>query len=83
MKQKQLRKKKGRGIMKALTVMMILAIAGVAVYYYLNQEEIESIDSFEGCVAFGFPVLEMDPVRCVTLAGQIFYEDPRTTACSS
>lgn len=52
----------------------ILVIAVIVLFIYLNISTISGVNSFEECVAAGYPVMETYPRQCRTPDGRIFVE---------
>jgi hypothetical protein len=63
--------KKGLFVIAFLGFIIILL---VVVYITLDSKTVREINSFEECVAFGFPVMESYPRQCRTADGRNFVE---------
>ncbi len=64
--------------MKALYIIIVALLIIVAVYlwYYQNQNtDLANIDTFEDCVAAGYPVMESYPRQCRTPNGRTYIEN--------
>lgn len=56
-----------------VVVLLIVVAVTVAVVAMLNKANVTStIDSFEDCVAAGYPVMESYPEQCAVPGGQSF-----------
>ncbi|MFC1629852.1 Gmad2 immunoglobulin-like domain-containing protein [Patescibacteria group bacterium] len=69
--------------MKKLTFVIILIVIGFIFIVVLGNRDVEapsetpglSINSFEECIAVGYPILESYPRQCKTPDGETFIED--------
>lgn len=59
-----------------LSAIIIILLAGGAAgtFYYFSRQKIKVIDSFEKCVAAGYPLMESYPSRCALPDGRVFAE---------
>lgn len=58
---------------KFITAVLIILIASsIGGYYLYNQQKIAQVNSFEDCVAAGYPVMESMPQKCRTPDGRNF-----------
>lgn len=53
-------------------LLFICAVLLVGGYYFYNKRRIKLIDSFDGCVDAGYPILESYPEQCMTPDGRSF-----------
>ncbi|MFA5013236.1 MAG: Gmad2 immunoglobulin-like domain-containing protein [Candidatus Paceibacterota bacterium] len=58
-----------------LLVILIVVVLAVAVFYYANKTEPIVVNSFDECVAAGYPVMESYPEQCKTPDGKTFVRD--------
>ncbi len=57
-----------------ILIIVVIAIAGTGWWIYKNDKPV-SINSFEECVAAGYPIMESYPEQCRTPEGQTFTRD--------
>lgn len=63
---------------KIIIGISLLIIIGASMFLYRESKKnelVRSIQSFTGCVAAGFPVMESFPARCITPDGRSFTQD--------
>lgn len=63
-----------KNFLALIVLVIVLALAWAGYAWYTSSQKIAQIDSFEECVAAGFPVMESYPRQC-TANGKTFAED--------
>ncbi len=59
-------------IKKVLLLLALITLATVALVSFQNSQNKAAIESFEDCVAAGYPVLEIYPEQCNVPDGPSF-----------
>jgi len=61
-------------LIAVVAIVVLLLILGVT-FYLVERSSVAQINSFEGCAAQGFPVMESFPRQCRTPDGRLFVEE--------
>lgn len=59
----------------AFAIVVILLIAAVGGYVFLEKQKVAAIDSFAKCKAAGYPIMESYPEQCMTPDKRSFTND--------
>lgn len=57
---------------KLIFVLIALLIVGILIWQLKSKEAMQNINSYEDCVAAGYPIMESYPERCSTPDGRTF-----------
>lgn len=64
-----------KNIIGVTIVIAVVALTLVLVFFVLDDQQNQAINSFDECVAAGYPVLESYPEQCKTPDGKSFTRD--------
>ena len=61
-----------------MVVVLMISSAGALASYNIAKyftEKNKVVDSFDSCVASGYPIIESSPPKCIDSKGNIFYQN--------